>query len=143
MKRRKPVLISCALLGLIGSLSVLFIPTNTWIFLAIFFLMMGFASAGCSPAFASISEHVQGSVQATAIGFNNSMITFFAALFPPIVGFLIERGASDKTHIYTAAQYETGLILMPLFYALSLIFSLFLIKETYCRSQHEVLKVHF
>jgi hypothetical protein len=62
------------------------------------------------------------------------MITFFAALFPPIVGFLIARGASDKTHIYTAAQYATGLILMPLFYALSLIFSLFLIKETYCCS---------
>lgn len=141
MKRRKPVLIFCSFLGLIGSLCILFIPTNEFIFLAAFFLMMGFASAGCSPAFASISEHVQGSVQATAIGFNNSMITFFAAIFPPIVGFLIEKGVHEKTHLYTTAQYETGLILMPIFYGLSLVFSLFLIRETYCRSQHEVVKI--
>jgi MFS family permease len=143
MKRRKPILMLCSSLGLIGSLLLLYFPIQEFLFLASFFFLMGFASAGCSIAFATISEHVPGAVQATAIGFNNSMITFFAALFPPIVGFLIEMGTHEKLHIYTATQYETGLILMPGFYCISLILSTFCIRETFCRSQHEVVKVNF
>lgn len=142
MKRRKPILAFSPFLGLIGSLFLLFFPTQELFLLTLFFFMIGFASAGCSIAFASISEHVQASVQATAIGFNNSMITFFAALFPPIAGFLIEWEAVGKTHIYSKAQYETGLILMPCFYLISFILSTCFIKETFCRSQHEIVKVN-
>lgn len=142
MKRRKPILILCGFFGLLGSLSILYFPTQEVVLFATFFFLIGFASTGCSVAFASISEHVQGSVQATAIGFNNSMLTFFAALFPPIAGFLIEMGTTGKPPLYTAAQYETGLILMPCFYLISLTISSFFIRETFCRSQHEVIKVN-
>ncbi len=140
-KRRKPVLIFCALIGLLATLSILSIPTNNILLITCCFFFIGFASSGCSVGFASISEHVQENVQATAIGLNNSMITFFAAIFPPIVGFLIETGVKNPEHIYSVENYENGLILMPIFYALSLVISLFFIKESFCRSQHEVIKV--
>lgn len=140
-KRRKPVLIFCALIGLLTTLSILSIPTKNILFFTSSFFLIGFASSGCSVAFALISEHVQKNVQATAIGFNNSMITFFAAIFPPVVGFLIELGVKNSQHHYSVQNYENGLMLMPVFYALSLIISLLFIKESFCRSQHDIVKV--
>ncbi|MCB1072924.1 MAG: MFS transporter [Chlamydiia bacterium] len=140
-KRRKPTLIFCGLIGLIATLSILFIPINNIPLFICCFFFIGFASSGSSVAFALISEHVQKNVQATAIGLNNSMTTFFAAIFPPIVGFLIEIGVKNPEHIYSVENYENGLIIMPIFYALSLVISLFFIKESFCRSQHEVIKV--
>ncbi|MCB1115509.1 MAG: MFS transporter [Chlamydiia bacterium] len=108
IKRRKPLLIIPSLLGLIGSLLLLLIPSNHFMFLALLFFVIGFASAGCSVAFPTISEHVPPKAKATAMGFNNSIIIFFAALFPSIIGFLIELGAPESAHSYTSSQYEQG-----------------------------------
>ncbi|MDJ0652235.1 MAG: MFS transporter [Simkaniaceae bacterium] len=141
IRRRKPILIFCALMGLVATLSMLSLSVNSILFFTCCFFLIGLASSGCSVAFASISEHVQQNVQATAMGLNNSVTVFFVAIFPPIVGFLIEIGVKNSEPIYSVENYENGLIIMPIFYAVGLALSLFSIKESFCRSQHEVVKV--
>lgn len=143
IKRRKFSLTVSALIGIIASSLIVYLPTTEVLTFGFLFFCIGFASSGCSPAYATISEHVPENLQATSIGFNNSMITFFAAIYPPIVSFLIEWGVPEGVLIYSVADFRRGLLLMPIFYALAFIISLFFIKETYCRSRHEVVKVRF
>lgn len=142
IKRRKTPLIIAAFIGVIASGLIVYLPTSEVFIYGILFFSIGFASSGCSPAFAAISENVPKSLQATSIGFNNSMITFSAALIPPIISYLIEWGVPEGSHHYTVANFQQGLFLMPIFYAVALFFSLFFLKETYCRSQHEIVKIH-
>ncbi|QVL56651.1 MAG: MFS transporter [Simkaniaceae bacterium] len=141
IKRRKPILIFCSILGLLATLLLLFLPTNQFIFLSFIFLMIGLASSGSSIAFATISEHVQASLRATSIGFNNSVVMIFATILPPTVGFIIEIGAESSSHSYSVDNYENGLILMPVFYGISLILSTLFVKESFCRSQNEVIRL--
>ncbi|MCB1109929.1 MAG: MFS transporter [Chlamydiia bacterium] len=142
IKRRKTPLMMTSLIGIIASGLIVYFPTHEVFIYGFLFFCIGLASSGCSPAFAAISENVPENLQATSIGFNNSMITFSAALIPPIVSYLIEWGVPEGSHNYTVENFQQGLFLMPIFYAIALIFSLFFIKETYCRSQHEIVKVH-
>ena len=69
------------------------------------------------------------------------MITFSAALIPPIISYLIEWGVPEGSSHYTIENFKQGLFLMPLLYGLAFLLSTFFIKETYCRSQYEVIKV--
>lgn len=141
MHRRLPVLSFCSVVGLIVSALIVYLPETSVMVFSLLFFLIGFASSGSSVGFALISEHVQPNLQATSLGFNNSMATFIGGLFPIVVGFLIERGTSDGVHHYSVSQYQNGLILMPIFYGISLLLFLFFIKETFCRSQHGVVKV--
>jgi MFS family permease len=142
MKRRKMPLIMTSIIGMVASGLIVYLPTNEVFIYGFLFFCTGLASSGCSPAYAIISENVPKSLQATSIGFNNSIITLAAALIPPIISYLIEWGVPEGSRNYTVANFQQGLFLMPIFYAIALIFSLFFIKETYCRSQHEIVKVH-
>lgn len=144
IKRRKPPLYICALLGIIVTIWVVYIPIeNRWIYMILFFLI-GFASGAQSVSFALIAEHVSSKLHATAIGMNNTMITLFAALFPPIVSFFIGRSASlRKASIeqFLPVDFQAGFFLMPIFYLCAFFIAVFLIRETFCRQQFEVIKV--
>lgn len=141
MHRRLPVLSFCSAVGLIVSALIVYLPETSVLIFSLLFFLIGFASSGSSVGFALISEHVQPNLQATSLGFNNSMATFIGGLFPIVVGFLIERGTPEGVHHYSVSQYQNGLILMPILYGISLLLFLFFIKETFCRSQHGVVKV--
>ena len=67
-KRRKPTLILCGLLGLLSTISIIYIPiTAHWIYGACFFLL-GFAASGQNIGFVTIAEHVEIAAHATALG---------------------------------------------------------------------------
>ena len=141
IKRRKSPLMVSSLLGMVASGLIVYLPTSHLLIYALLFFAIGLASSGCSPAFATISENVPDGLQSTSIGFNNSMITFSAALIPPIISYLIEWGVPEGSSHYTIENFKQGLFLMPLLYGLAFLLSTFFIKETYCRSQYEVIKV--
>lgn len=136
-KRRKPILIFCASVGIFVTLVITYVPiTFGWIYSFLFF-MLGIAGSGQNIGFAAISEHVDFSTRATALGLNNGAITLYAALIPPLASFFITLSA--KTHSLPLQPHDFYLAfsLMPMFYILSLIISSFLIKETYCKPQKE------
>ncbi|MBF5059935.1 MFS transporter [Candidatus Neptunochlamydia vexilliferae] len=141
MKRRNPVMILCALLGVFVSVCIVYWPTTPVVPYGILFFGIGFASSGISVSYASIAEHVESKLHATALGLNNSMVTFSAAIIPPFISWLIQRAAGPEVHHLTVSNFKSGLFLMPFIYFTGFLIALFWIRETYCRSQHEVIKV--
>jgi len=144
MKRRKPSLYCCALLGIIITICTVYLPVESRLLYMVLFFLIGFASSAQSVAFAIIAEHVPSKLHATAIGINNTMIMLFAAILPPIVSSFI--GRSVAAHHETAGyflpdDFKAGFFLMPIFYLCAYLIATFFIRETYCRQQFEVVKV--
>ena len=139
IKKRKPVLMFVAALGIVDSLAILYWPTTNPFLYGLFFLLLGFASCGHVVSFATISEHVEKRLHATAIGMNNSMIMLFAAILPTFVTAIIQYAAHSKESAdYTTAHFQEGLALMPVFYGIAFLVATFWIRETYCRQQNEI-----
>jgi len=142
MKRRKPLLFFCALLGIGISMIVLYVPVHEKFWLSITFLVLGIASAGQSLSFATISEHVPTKLHGAALGLNNTAITFFAVIIPPFASSIIQLSAKDILHsnvrLYPLESFTRGLSVMPFLFAIAFFIALFAIRETYCRQQHEV-----
>ena len=137
IKRRKPFLVGCALLGLISTTAIVFFSFQAhWVYI-ILFGMLGLAATGQSVGFPAIAEHVEADVRATALGLNNGAMTLFAALLPLLIGYLINLAShgSAQGHLTTHALVS-GLITLPIMYAAALIISVFFFKETFCRSQN-------
>ncbi len=136
MQRRKPFLLIASLLGIVISLSILYLPIENRFVLSLLFIALGMASGGQSLSFATISDIAPESLQATAIGANNSMINLFSAIFPPLVTWVMQESYSGQ--IYTQADFTQGFLFMPLAYGFAFLIALFGIKETFCRAQQTV-----
>lgn len=139
MKRRKTPLQFCSLIGFTVSIVIILWDTTSVFALSIFFFLLGTSAGAQSLSFATISEHVPKKFHATALGLNNTAVMFNGFLIPYIASSFIQAAAkSPDTTQYSFATFQVGLSIMPLFFALAFLFSLFGIKETYCRQQHEI-----
>jgi len=136
LKRRKPFLIFCSVLGILSSLLILFAPLNSLVILFIFFIFLGIAGAGQSLSFAIMSENVPDSLKATGLGLNNTAITIFSAVIPPLATVLIQSASHNK--VLTQFDFTRGLSLIPIAYVAAFIISTFFIKETFCREQQKI-----
>lgn len=141
VKRRKPTLIICALVGLLVTIAITYLPLENepWLYGVLFFIL-GLAASGQNIGFATISEHVDRNIRATGIGLNNGAITIFAAFIPPLVSYFIYLSAGNNIHL-KPENFMLGFIFMPAFYLLSFFISLFFIKETYCKPQKEAIRL--
>ena len=140
IKRRKPLLIFCGLLGLFTTIGIVYLPIAhlSWVYGLLFFCL-GMAAAGQNIGFAAISEHVDLATRATALGLNNGSMTLFAAIIPPIVSYFIFLSARGNDHHLQYHNFVLGFSIMPILYISSVILALFFIKETYCRPQKEMI----
>lgn len=138
IKRRNSVLMFASLLGMFTSCFILYTTVSSTFFLAVLFFLIGVSSSGQSLSFAVISEHVPRKLHATAIGLNNTAITFFGSLIPPIASFLIQSVSPPNITLFTEQAFEFGFLLIPVLYFSAFIIALVGIKETYCRQQHEI-----
>ncbi|NRA90757.1 MAG: hypothetical protein HRU43_06490 [Simkaniaceae bacterium] len=64
-------------------------------------------------------------------------------LFQPLVGGVLHfiwNGNMDSSGIplYSVGNYQVGLLVVPLCFLVSLIVSLFFIKETYCHPKYDI-----
>jgi MFS family permease len=142
IKRRKPILCGCALLGVFASFCIIYMPVVRPSIFAYLFCCIGVASSGTSISFAVMSEHVSRKNHATAIGLNNTLL-FFPALIPIITGFLIEESARARYSIgeYILSDFQHGLFLMPLLYSAAFFIAFFVIEETFCRQRLDMIQV--
>lgn len=136
IKRRKILLATCALMGIIGSLLVLYTRSANIYYLCSLFFCIGIAGSGQNLSFAVISEYAPKTLRATALSMNNTAIMGFAAILPPIVTSMIQYFANGGP--LTEAAFEKGLMAIPLVFSIALIISLVGIKETYCRQQNTI-----
>lgn len=139
MVRRKPIMVFCALVGLILVCILIYVPFKLfWLYAALFFVL-GITSAGQSIGFATITEHVKKDIKSIALGLNSAFITLLAALTPIIVGSIIQEvaGPAKLAADYVSKDFTIAFSVMPLLYFLALVLSLFFIEETFCRSKKE------
>jgi MFS family permease len=134
-KRRKPFLIICAMLGLISICFILYGHFTSDSIYAVLFFMLGLAATGQNIGFAAIIEHTSPDIKASALGLNNGMITLLCAVLPLLISHLIHlsTGSTRATHL-DVHSFVFGLSILPVAYFMSLVISIFLFKETYCKS---------
>ncbi|MCH9770400.1 MAG: MFS transporter [Gammaproteobacteria bacterium] len=141
-KRRKPTLVFCSFVGLVATSCIVYLPLgdHEWMYGLLFF-SLGIAASGQNIGFATISEHVDLSSRATALGLNNGMITMFGAVIPPLTSYFIYLSAKGNTAHLAPNNFILGFSLMPILYFISLFIVFFGIRETFCKPQKEAIKL--
>lgn len=137
MGRRKPIMILSALCGIVLSSIFVFYPHMSAGYAYLIFLVFGFTNTGVAIAYAVSAEIHDRNVIGTSIAFTNMISIFVGALFQPIVGWMIDKTAGEKTlnvanlHL---TDFQAGLWILPIASFIALILSL-LVKETWCHTQ--------
>ncbi len=139
MKRRKPIIALCAAIGFLSSLVFIITPLNNVYYLGFLLFLIGLGSSGQNLSFAVMAEHAPESLQATAIGLNNTAIMGFAALIPPLVTMIIHHYIQDG--LITVFAFSKGLIIIPICFSIAFLISAFGLRETFCRQQGTICKV--
>jgi MFS family permease len=142
--KRKPPLLCCALLGLLVSILIVYVPNInlSWMFVLLF--LLGISSSGQALSFAVVKDNNHAFVTGTAVGFNNMAVVAGGALFQPLVGILLYHHSKGliihNTFVYMLSDYRHAFIVLPLCYLLSLI-SLIYMHETNCKNQFLTLAI--
>ena len=134
-KRRKLALSISALIGLIATILLLYVPGLSIQSMSLVLLLLGFGAGGQTVSFAVVKDTNPQELVGTASGFNNLAVLIGGAIFQPLVGILLSHSHDWKlvsgVPIYTVASFNNALLVMPGCFILGLIISLFILKETY------------
>lgn len=142
IQRRRILLIGSAILGLITTSCLVFLPNLSFTMLMILLFLFGCSTSGQLLTFPLNKENNRPSLASTVVGFNNMAVVIGGALFQPLVGWLLTKNwdkttAADGSPIYSTGDYERALIILPLCFLIGLLCSLFLIKETHCKPKYD------
>ena len=100
----------------------------------------GFSISAFLICFTMIREINTPILAATAVGFMNAFDALFGAVSDPLTGKLLDlgwQGAVDNgARVFPTGVYKLALSTLPAFLLLA-IFSLFFIKDTYCKPQYK------
>jgi len=134
--RRNPLMLIGAITGLIVMIILFYLPglTQTLIFTLLF--LLGIAVGTYMLSFAVAREISPLSCQGTALGFINTMgLVVGALIFQPLIGLILKWRAPEVEVLrdYTVADYQWGLIVLPIGLLLAIIM-IFFVRETYCRN---------
>lgn len=134
-RSRRLALFISASLGFSATMILLYLPSLTvgWAYLILF--VFGLGSSGQSISFAVIRDNNPLNLVGTACGFNNLSVLLGAAIFQPIVGIVLHHSEGtmllNGNYFYSLSGYQKSLIVMPICYMVSLLVSLFLLKESH------------
>lgn len=139
MKRRKPTLIICALIGVVSTFVITYLQLSLWLYSVVFFII-GLSAAGQNVGFAAISEHVNEDIRATALGMNNGMMEIFSSVFPIVVGVFVNIASHGDMNNLKPSDFYIGFAVMPIMFFVAFLLSLF-VKETYAKPQKQIIKL--
>jgi MFS family permease len=135
--KRCIVLSVSALLGLLSTLSILYIPSTSIYLLIVLLFLFGIGASGQTLIFAVVKENNHRSTSGAANGFNNMAVVMGGAVLIPLVGYLLNinwTGAiNNGVRYYSGNDYQAALIVLPACFLIALILSMFFIKETNCK----------
>jgi len=135
--KRKPLMFWGSILALFDMVLVLYMPGIPLTLMGLLMFAFGIFSSGFLMSFPLIREISPPSVNATALGFMNTLNMVGGAVLQPVIGIVLDM-MWDGTkmhgiHVYQIDHYQFALACLPI----SIILSLFLlpfIKESYCKS---------
>lgn len=129
-ERRKQVLRFAAVCSIFSILTIVFSDNKTLLIIA--FFLLGIAAGGQSIGFAIIAEQFKESFVIMGLALNNTMITFFAAVNAPLIGWILD----DVKHRanFGAQDYYGAFSILIVMSLVALIFAFIFIRETFCKS---------
>lgn len=136
--RRKPVMIISALFGIVLTLFMIYSTQLSRVEAYLLLFLFGFTNTGVAIGYAVSTELQKREVVGTAIAFTNMMSIFIGAMMQPVVGYLIDLMAGDRSFnvaTLTLPDFQAGLKLLPLCSTIALVLA-FMVKETYCHPQY-------
>lgn len=140
IKNRTHIMSVLAIIGVLSSLTLIYLPNIPFWSTYIWMFLIGAASAGQILSFALVKDITPPTVIATAIGFNNMAVVLGGAIFQPLVGFILRWGWEGDyvgdTPFYTLYDYNLALVIVPLCYLICLAASSILINETHCKPSY-------
>ncbi len=141
-KRRKPWMILCGLLGLVSTFLIVNVGFKSEFSYAVLFFMFGLAATGQNLGFATILEQTERNVKGAALGLNNGLMILSAAILPLIVSKFISHASHGQTNHLSSHDFFIGLSFMPVLYFISLLITIFFLKETFCSAQKGVVMLN-
>ncbi len=139
-KRTTPLQL-CSGIGLIASILFIYVTHMPYWATSVILFFLGVAGAGQVVTFALVRENNRPSMTGAAVGLNNMAVVAGGAIFQPLVGWLLyllwDGVKASGVPVYTVANYQTALIIIPICFLAAFVVSIFYIRETYCRSRFE------
>ena len=90
-------------------------------------------------AFGLAMDQNPRAILSTAIGFTNMALISGGMVFQPLVGIMLDHNWTGATlygvRVYNDFAYEAALSIVPISLLGAILTSVFLIKETHCKSQ--------
>ncbi len=141
MGRRKTILWIASLVGLVSSITLIYMPDVPYFAASVLLFLMGAASASHMLTFALVRDNNRPGVVATAVGFNNMAVVIGGAILQPLVGGILTSlwdnvSMKNGVPLNTLGDYQIALIVVPLLYLIGFFVVAFSIKETYCKSKY-------
>ncbi|CAN5368164.1 MFS transporter [soil metagenome] len=137
IQRRRPIMMASALLGSIFITAAIYAPHLTVSQAFILLLAYGISNTGVAISYALSCEINPRSVAGTSMAFANMASVLIGAGFQPLIGLLLvlhwDKAMVQSIPIYSAANFRTALMLLPLCSLLGVIFAWW-VQETYCRT---------
>lgn len=122
-------------LGLLCALTLLYFPIISHSNVALLFFGVGVVGASQLLCFALMKDRYSLRIVGFFLGFVNLCVTGGRQVFQPLVSLYFKAIGAGSTP--TVDQMKVGLVVIPIFFAISLIISLFFIKETHCLQSSE------
>jgi MFS family permease len=139
LRRRRSVLVGMALLAFLATGSLRIFEEGGLPLFGTIFFVIGFAGGAQNVGFATIVEKVTDRLSATSMGLNNGLMLLFDTVNPVIFGLLVTITLKNKdTENFTAENFDWALAYIPGLCLVALLVSVFLIRETYCKPQQDV-----
>ncbi|MDF1683713.1 MAG: MFS transporter [Legionellaceae bacterium] len=130
-ERRKNVLSFSAVLGILALVLIIYAPQKLLVMSG--FFLLGVAASGQSVGFAIIGEQFKKQFVVIGLALNEAMITGFAAVNAPVIGWFIDRSKHHALE-FRLHDYHMAFSILFIIVITAVIFSFFYIKETFCKS---------
>ncbi len=132
---RKISLAISALLGLIATILILYVPGLSRSMAYAVLFVLGLGASGQTVSFAVVKDNNAPHLVGTASGFNNLCVLLGGAIFQPLVGVFLNRSGNwvmaDHAITYPLSSYQWALLVMPICFFISLLIAVFLLRESH------------
>lgn len=134
LRRRKLVMLVGNIMALLLLTTVLLIGNINFVILEILLFLFGMFTSSMLVCFSLATEQHEEAMSATVIAFTNMMIMIIGAIFQPMIGTIVHHlMQSQNAAQYTAGEFRTALLVLPVALIINLIIFIF-IKETRCKN---------
>lgn len=111
LDKRRPLILSSCISTALLLLVLLYLPTQSFIIIMLLMLMIGICCGAYMLAYTIANELAPANSLSTCTGFTNMLAVVTTPLLQPLVGYLLD--AFNDTDVYTIADYQIALLVIP------------------------------